>query len=325
MSAPLTPPDCDVRGLPYMPVEVGRLLESDFFALSSGDQFKAAMALWCRSWTQVPAASLPSDERLLARAAGVALGEWRDIAEVVLHGWVACDDGRLYHPVVAEKALRGWIERIGLKDRSAKGNATRHDGFRYDPADFAERKAEAVRYLARLIPGAASEFGVSVPEGTDTPPPRTTRPRQGTPPATVSASEEKVTEHNGTERKGRPLVVSAAPSPTPDVQAAVQLYNETAEELGLPTARKLSEARRKKLISTLREHGPDVWAEAMQHLRRSPHCRGQNDRGWKADLDFLLTPSRFLRLIEGAYSGSATTPARGASWSYLDVALEAAA
>jgi len=107
---PLTPPDCDLRGLPFMPLDVIRLLDSDLFAIATGDEFKAAIALWCKSWLQVPAASLPDDDRVLAHLSGSA-ARWKKIREMALRGFVKCSDGRFYHPIVAEKALDAWGRR----------------------------------------------------------------------------------------------------------------------------------------------------------------------------------------------------------------------
>lgn len=101
---PLTPPDCDLRGLPYMPLDVIRLIDSDMFAETTGDEFKAAVALWCKSWTQVPAASLPNKDMVLAHLSGNA-AKWKRIKEGAMRGWILCSDDRWYHPVVAEKAL----------------------------------------------------------------------------------------------------------------------------------------------------------------------------------------------------------------------------
>jgi len=101
---PLTPADCDLRGLPYMPLDVIRLLDSDMFAETTGDEFKAAVALWCKSWTQVPAASLPNKDKVLAHLSGNA-EKWKRIKEGAMRGWILCSDDRWYHPVVAEKAL----------------------------------------------------------------------------------------------------------------------------------------------------------------------------------------------------------------------------
>lgn len=124
MSDPLTPADCDLRGLPFLPLDVVRLLDSDLFALSTGDEFKSAVALWCRSWNQVPAASLPDDDRILAHLSGAG-ARWKKVRTMALRGWVKCSDGRLYHPVVAEKAADAWELRLRQRERSARGNAKR--------------------------------------------------------------------------------------------------------------------------------------------------------------------------------------------------------
>ena len=120
MVEPLTPSDCDCRGLAFMPLEVGRLIDSDFTALSTGDEFKAGLLLWTKSWTQVPAASLPSDDRILARLAGCSLQDWEAVRSMALHNWVLCDDGRYYHPVIADLAVRAAAKRRG---QSARANS----------------------------------------------------------------------------------------------------------------------------------------------------------------------------------------------------------
>ncbi|SBP87496.1 DUF1376 domain-containing protein [Thiomonas delicata] len=103
--APLTPPTCDLRAMPHMPLDVTRLLNSDFIAQTDCPAFKAGMTLMLTSWQQVPAASLPSDDRSLAWLAHVTPQRWRKIKDQALRGWMLCSDGRLYHPVIAEFAL----------------------------------------------------------------------------------------------------------------------------------------------------------------------------------------------------------------------------
>jgi hypothetical protein len=94
-----------------MRLDTVRLLDSDLFALSTGDEFKAAVSLWCKSWTQRPAASLPTDDRILRKLSGVdSMAAWNKLKAMALRGWVLCGDGRLYHPVVAEQALVAWDE-----------------------------------------------------------------------------------------------------------------------------------------------------------------------------------------------------------------------
>lgn len=118
---PLVPSDVDLRGMPYMPLDVVRLFDSDFYALSNGAEFKAGLSLWCKAFLQVPAGSLPNDERLLAHLSGAG-ASWAKVRDMALHGWVKCNDGRLYHRTVAEKALDAWKART---DRRARTEAAR--------------------------------------------------------------------------------------------------------------------------------------------------------------------------------------------------------
>jgi Protein of unknown function (DUF1376) len=109
---PLTPADCNLRGMPWMSLDVQRVIDSDLFGLSTGDEFKAAFRLWAKSWHQIPAASLPNDDKLLAHLAGLTELQWRKVRTVALRGWTLCSDGRLYHPVIAEKAR----EALGVRE-----------------------------------------------------------------------------------------------------------------------------------------------------------------------------------------------------------------
>ncbi|MES2497106.1 MAG: DUF1376 domain-containing protein [Pseudomonadota bacterium] len=122
--APLTPADCDLRDFAFMPLDTVRLLDSDLFALATGDEFKAALTLWCKSWQQIPAGSLPSDDRVLAHLSGAG-SRWKKVKDIALRGFVLCDDGRLYHPVVAEKANEAWSKKQSYRARSKKGNEKR--------------------------------------------------------------------------------------------------------------------------------------------------------------------------------------------------------
>ena len=110
LPTPLVPADADLRGLPFMPLDVVRLTNSDLVALSTGEEFKAAVILWAKCWLQVPAASLPDDDRILAHLSGAG-ARWKKVKEMALRGWVKCDDGRLYHQVIATKAIEAWERR----------------------------------------------------------------------------------------------------------------------------------------------------------------------------------------------------------------------
>lgn len=78
-------------------------------------------------------------------------------------------------------------------------------------------------------------------------------------------------------------------------------FQGTAERAKIPVPRQLTADRRRKLEARLREHGLDGWREACRKLEASSFCRGSNERGWVADLDFLLQPKSLNRLLEGGY------------------------
>lgn len=325
---PLTPAQCDLRGLPYMPLDCARLLESDTYALTTGEEFKAALTLWCRSWSQIPAASIPNADRILAKWAGVSLNEWRMVREQALRGWISCSDGRLYHPIVAEKALTAWLQRISLQERSAKGNEKAGRAVVNDPAHFARLRVDAEQHLAvvRTLIMPLPEGAIDSPTGSADP---SFGESLGTPTGTDFSSE---VEGEG-EGEGEEIisVPTNAPAVTGkpvghDVQQAFDAYNEAAEQLGLSQAAKLTESRRKGIMARLKEAGPDGWTTVLENLAFSPHHLGQNDRGWRADLDFIIKQDRFQRFLEGATipaDQQARRSQAGSGGSYLDLAAQA--
>lgn len=126
LPAPLTPTDLDLRSLSYMPLHVERLLISETWLIATGDEAKAAMTLWCRAWHQVPAASLPNDDRLLAALSGAG-PKWKRVRDVALRGYVLCSDGRLYHSLLASEALEA-LEKRERWRKKKKGQRERQGG-----------------------------------------------------------------------------------------------------------------------------------------------------------------------------------------------------
>lgn len=132
---PLTPPECDLTDFQYMELDVRRLRDSKFAATPNGDAFRAGIMLWCAAWHQIPAASLPDDDVELANLAGygrmpISVKEWKKVRAEALHGFVKCSDGRLYHPVIAEKAIAAFESKRKYAyekycDRLRKENAKR--------------------------------------------------------------------------------------------------------------------------------------------------------------------------------------------------------
>jgi len=107
------PAEVDLQDFAFMPLDVARLRDSELASNETPEACWAAVLLWAASWHQVPAASIPNDDRWIAKTAGYAqrgkiAKEWPEVRAGALRGWVECRDGRLYHSVVAEKALEAW-------------------------------------------------------------------------------------------------------------------------------------------------------------------------------------------------------------------------
>ena len=139
MPSPLTPPDCDLRGLEYMPLLGQHLFGSEFNARVSDSEWRAAITLWWAAWTQMPAASLPDDDAALCRFAdlGRDMKTWKRIRENALYGFVKCSDGRLYHPTLAKQALLAWDKRIKDRQRKAEWRAKKNGRDAAVPRDTA--------------------------------------------------------------------------------------------------------------------------------------------------------------------------------------------
>lgn len=132
---PLVPAEVDLRDFGFMPLDVVRLRDAGISSKASGEEFRAAVLLWCAAWHQVPAGSLPDDEIELARFAGFGrvVREWRKVRDGALRSWVKCDDGRWYHPVVAEKALEAWDGKLFQRWRTESNRIRKHNE-RHDTA-----------------------------------------------------------------------------------------------------------------------------------------------------------------------------------------------
>ncbi|HEX7720474.1 MAG TPA: DUF1376 domain-containing protein [Woeseiaceae bacterium] len=103
------------------------------------------------------------------------------------------------------------------------------------------------------------------------------------------------------------------PLPLLKIEEVGKDWNEMAKRTGLPSVKAFPKSRRTAFRERLREFGPAAFTDAIQAVERSDFCRGKNDRGWRADFDFLLQPKSFVKLLEGAYGHD--PPKNGESYS----------
>jgi hypothetical protein len=156
---PLVPADVDLRDFPFLPIDITRLFDSEFHARAEDGEWRAGITLWLKSFHQVPAASIPDDDVLLARLAeyGRDVASWKEIKQMALHGWVKCSDGRLYHPVVAEKAMEAWNKRKSQSNRGKLGNAKRWAKSQPSPEEDKDIANESQKDRLAITEGSLSD------------------------------------------------------------------------------------------------------------------------------------------------------------------------
>lgn len=102
---------------PYFPFYVNDFISDPYVELMSTTAVGAYILLLCRSWHLDPPASLPDDDRQLARWARLTADEWTEVRPEVLLAFTLGSDSRLH-----QKRLRQEYERFIARSRSASKN-----------------------------------------------------------------------------------------------------------------------------------------------------------------------------------------------------------
>lgn len=123
-------------------------------------------------------------------------------------------------------------------------------------------------------------------------------------PASLAESTNNAAAHSGSQK--RKAIVP--------VQQVLQTYNEVLGDK-LPKAQLLNDKRRRVIAGRWKEmlnsqdpsgkvrftdtaSGLAWFAKFFAKVAMNPHWLGENDRGWRADLDWILKPDNFLRILE---------------------------
>lgn len=300
LPAPLTPADCDLRHFPYLQVDVTRMRDSDMVALLRPEECWAAFLLYLVSWHQVPAASLPGNDQVLARLCQCTMARWRKIRDAALRGWILCSDGRLYHPVVAEMALNAWAKSRKQKDRAehrwAASKSIAHLNSAGDMPLISKDLGPATAMQGKEKEKGKEEY--SVPEGTDAAPGGALHPHRSSRKAWAKAVTVLKTQGEQSEpaaRKAFGKLLAAyeldaedmlevlnrcAASQTPDplsylTKAAKGLVEARANTVGPRTdePRTLRWGERHWDLAIRRFSEEDLWSEEIGPPPTEPGCR----------------------------------------------------
>jgi uncharacterized protein YdaU (DUF1376 family) len=307
LPTPPIPGDLDVSHLNNFMLDTRRLLTSELVARANGDEFKAAVLLWCHAWQQVPAASLPDNDVVLASFAGFGrnLNGWQRVRAMALHGFIKCSDGRLYHKTLADEAKRASVRHASYA-AARKADADRLKRWR-DKRQKASEKAGEIdgESIADTSPQIECETVGETRFETvgetrfetrfET---RMKRVRDET-----RRDDKEITRRGGANAPSLSLIV--AESDCRNEGAAIQAWNEMADETGVSRVQLLTQRRRPKLRARLAQSGGITgWTSLLEKIKGSKFLRGQNDRGWKVTFDFAINEAGFTKILEGNYDDS---------------------
>lgn len=88
----------------------------------------------------------------------------------------------------------------------------------------------------------------------------------------------------------------------------LQVWNSAAKDIGWSAIREVTPSRRQTIRKRLRnKFWREHWREALDRIRGSPFCKGENDRGWVAEPDWFLRPNTVTAILEGKYDPKANS------------------
>lgn len=255
-----------------------RIKQSDTWAVASPDARPWLLMLWMTAWEQTPCGSLPDSDELIAARIGMSSKVFTKHRSVLMRGWWKAVDGRLYHQTLTERVCDMLVKRAKDAKRAAD-NRARRAGVVVDPP--------GITGVSRVTPVLLTgEFDTKhqAPE-----------------------EEKEITEPSV-------LVAGTAyrPPPSPNAEIA-ELYRKHLPML--PGVEVLNEGRKRAIAARWREVCGDgkldrdaglEWFDwYFGHAAKSKFLTGQmagkSGRVWQADFDFLMTSSKFAKVIEGSY------------------------
>jgi hypothetical protein len=107
--------------------------------------------------------------------------------------------------------------------------------------------------------------------------------------------------NNEIKEEGNHNTCASAPTVQDDIQTAFDEWCQLSKQFSLPVPRAITKTRKTALASRLREEGLDGWRAMMEKVAASKFLTGQNQNGWRVDLDFVLKPQNLTKIMEGKY------------------------
>ena len=212
------------------------------------------------------------------------------------------------------------LKNAHLLDVAEDGSLYLHDWHEYGGKLTAKREAERERSRIRRQttngqPTDDQETTDGQPTDDRTDDQETTSGKSKTKSKSKSKSKNLLSsEANASEESETP-----AADPVP-YEAVKTVYHDHCPSY--PRIRKLSANRKKAIAARWKEYGGNLatFIELFDLAEASPFLKGQNDRNWSADLDWLMKSDNMAKVLEGKYNDTRRQQIRrGSGSSTMDV------
>ncbi|MDF1565314.1 MAG: hypothetical protein P1V51_19915 [Deltaproteobacteria bacterium] len=247
---------------------------------------------------RAPVGYLSEDLRLSYDDAKQALETLEEIGFVVTDelGWIFLPNYIKHNPPQSPNAGKAAVAVI---DTIPKESPLRKEAI---SAILASGNAYLIEALS--ITGLAGEEYEGLVEGLASPseglPEGLASPSEGLPEGLPTIDQDQDQEQKDSEEEEVALTPARPPAAFTARELAL-LWNEKAVA-PLPRIKALTDDRRKKLRTRLSIHPEPAWWEAViERVNASRFLRGDNERGWMVDFDWILSERNLTRIVEGKY------------------------
>lgn len=145
---------------PYFPFYPKDFSADDAVEAMSTTAVGAYILLLCKAWHQEPPATLPDDDRLLARWSRLSLDEWSEVKPEVIAAFTLCGDGRWQ-----QKRLRN--EYAKYRETSRKNREAAKQRWAKEKGDANAMRTHSERN-ANAMPRASDSGSNSAPKDSST-------------------------------------------------------------------------------------------------------------------------------------------------------------
>lgn len=140
---PPYPPDTRAKGWRFE-LDYERIDQSDTWSFAAEVPLAqhALLMMWLIAWKETPCGSLPSDESAIRAKCRIPPAAWAKMRDVLMRGWVTCDDGRMYHATITVRVLEMLEYRRKNAERVAKFKAAKRDSHAGNALPMSESPAK---------------------------------------------------------------------------------------------------------------------------------------------------------------------------------------